>query len=182
MGMFVTCSTSEGTVCIARVYGSQACPCDHLSSERERRQLLCMVQGSLRVSLSLGRERGWRLRAEGSIAGQPAWAFGSAGCEQAGFGWSPASHPPVCFPRSKARWSVSGCGWSLCHFPRGRPQPVGKLVSYPEVPATPSPKSAFPPSEFSWREGRPDRRDTNNNGAFLLPASKWTSRATGEQP
>lgn len=53
---FVSGSTSEGAVWVTRVCGSQVCPQDHLSSEHGRWP--CMVQGTLRVFLSLGREGG----------------------------------------------------------------------------------------------------------------------------
>lgn len=43
--------------------------------------------------------KGVETQSWGSVAGQPALAFDSAGCEQAVLGLSPASHPPVCFPQ-----------------------------------------------------------------------------------
>lgn len=57
-----------------------------------------MMQGTLRVFLSLGRG-GVEMQGWGSVTGQPALAFASAGCERAVLGLSPASHPPVCFPQ-----------------------------------------------------------------------------------
>lgn len=78
---------------MACVYGPQVCRHEHLST-------YVWYGGGDHVWWSVpGKGRGWRSRDGGSVAGQPALAFDSTGCERAVLGMSPPLRPPINFPQ-----------------------------------------------------------------------------------